>query len=117
MPINPRPAWDPLPIPAAPDPADYTEFQSLAADLLPADEAALDQAGSNLAEVSAATDNGEQAMDLLGLDLAAGADELNAMIAEADGDTLTDELAAASAQDAALEAAAAESALDFGLPY
>lgn len=117
MRIHPRPDFDPLPVPPAPDPADYTEFKTLAGELLPPSEAALDQAGSDLAEVSAATTIGEQAMDLLGLDLAAGAEELKAMIAEADVDTLTDALAAAAAQDLELEAAAAAAALDFGLPF
>jgi len=112
-----RPAFDPLPEPAAPDPADYTEFQALAADTLPADESALDQAGLDLADVSAATHNGERAMDTLGLDLADGADELNAMIDEAEADTLDDELARAAQQDAVLEAAAGEAVPDFGVPY
>jgi len=97
-----RPAFDPLPEPAAPNPADYTEMQTLAAELLPAD-AALDQAGLDLADVSAATYVGETAMNSLGLDLAVGAEELAAMEAEAAPDTLLDEVARAGEQDAALE--------------
>ena len=98
-----RPDFDLLPVPAAPTPADYTEFQSLAADLLPADDAALDQAGLDLADVAAATIDGARAMDALGLDLAAGAEELAAMQAEAERDSLVDELTRAAEQDAALE--------------
>lgn len=98
----PRPSFDPLPVPAAPDPADYTEMQTLAADLLPADDAALDLAGLDLADVAAATTGGALAMDALGLDLAAGAEELAAMQAEAAPDTLLDELVKAAEQDAAI---------------
>lgn len=98
----PRPVFDPLPEPAAPDPADYTEFQTLAGELPPPSESALDQAGLDLADVLAATMAGETTMDVLGLDLAGGALELEAMAVEADGDLLIDELARAGEQDAAL---------------
>jgi len=97
-----RPEFAPLPEPAAPDPADYTEFQALAGELLPPSESALDQAGLDLAALSAAAHDGEAGMDALGLDLAAGATELEAMAAEADADTLLDEIAKAGEQDAAL---------------
>ena len=97
-----RPSFDPLPEPAAPNPADYTAMQSLAAELLPADDTAIDQAGLDLLSLSAATDNGEAGMNSLGLDLAAGAVELDAMIAEAEPDTLVNEVASAGEQDAAL---------------
>lgn len=98
----PRPIFDPIPEPAAPEPAGYTEMQTLAADLLPADESALDQAGLDLTAISAAANDGESGMNALGLDLAAGSEEMVAMQAEAEADTLIDELSAAGEQDAAL---------------
>ena len=102
MPIYSRPPFDLLPEPAAPTPADYTEFQALAADLLPADDTALDQAGLDLAALWGASTDAEGAMDALGLDLAAGAAELAEMQVEAASDTLITETAAAIAQDAAV---------------
>jgi hypothetical protein len=100
--VWPRPSFDPLPEPAAPTPADYTAMQTLAAELLPADESAIDQAGLDLLALSAATDNGEAGMASLGLDVAAGAVELDAMVAEAELDTLVNEVSTAVQQDAAL---------------
>jgi hypothetical protein len=97
-----RPSFEPLPEPAAPNSADYTAMQTLAAELLPADDTAMDQAGLDLLVISAATDNGESGMASLGLDLAAGATELDAMIAEAELDTLVNEVATAVQQDTAL---------------
>jgi len=98
----PRPAFATIPELPAPDPADYTEFKTLAAELLPADESALDQAALDLAALDDARFWAHYDMSVLGLEQASGAEELAAMIAEVDADTLIDEIAAASSQDAAL---------------
>lgn len=82
MALNASHVFVPLPIPPAPNPADYTEFSDLAAAILPAAEAALDQAGADLADLAAAAYAGAGAMDALGLDLAAAADELASLVAE-----------------------------------
>jgi hypothetical protein len=83
-------------------------MQTLAAALLPADDAALDQAGLDLLALSAAANDGEAGMNSLGLDLAAGAVELSAMVAEAEPDTLVNEVVSAGEQDAALGTAGAD---------
>jgi len=70
-----------------------------------------DQAGLELAGLAEQRTAAESAVDVLGLDLALGAEELAAMQLEADGDTLALELAAALEQDAAIEAAAGDAAL------
>jgi len=80
--LNARHTLGLLPVLALPDPADYTEFQTLAAAILPAVEAALDQAEADLADLAAAAYAGAGAMDALGLDLAAAADELASLVAE-----------------------------------
>jgi len=75
-----------------------------AGDMAPL-EASADRAGLELAGVDAARVESEVAVDLLGLDVAAGAEELDAMQLEAAGDTLVPELLAATEQDAELLAA------------
>jgi len=101
-----RPEWAPIPEPPAPDPADYTECQSLAAAILPADDTALDQAGLDLADASAAINDGEAGLESLGLDLAAGIGELDAIAGEAAADDLAAEIEAGNAAAATLEDAA-----------
>jgi len=105
VPLVPRPPWEPLEIPPGPDPATLQEFQVLAAGDMAPLEGATDQAGLDVAQVSAATIDAEAAMLELGLDLAAGAEELDAMQLEAAGDTLVPELLAATEQDAEILAA------------
>ena len=102
MPLIPRPTWAPLPDPPGPDPATATQFQQLAAEELEGIEPGCDQAGAGLAVTAAALTDAESASDQLGLDLAEGAAELEAMTAEANADTLELELTQAAEQDAEL---------------
>jgi len=74
-------------------------------------ESVTDQAGLELAGLAEQRTAAESAVDLLGLDLALGAEELAAMQREAEADTLASELQAASEQDAAIAAAAGDAAL------
>jgi hypothetical protein len=68
-------------------------------------EGASDATGSNAASLFTQATAAEKATDAIGLDLAAGTVELEAMRAEAAADTLIPELQAASEQDAALAGA------------
>jgi hypothetical protein len=108
MPRIARPAFEPIPDPPGPDPATLTEFQALAAEQYAGVEPALDQAGVDLATLAEQSEQSAQSVEQLGLDLAAGADELAAIAAEAAADTLLPELAAAGEQDAALKVVVSE---------
>ena len=108
MALVPRPQWEPLPEPEPPDPAQATEFQALAGEVLEGFEAGLDQVGLDLVDVDQARVEGTAAAETLGLDLAAGAAELGDLQVEAEADTLIPELTAAAAQDAALASAGSE---------
>lgn len=108
MALVPRPQWDPLPEPPGPDPATLQEFQILAAGDMPPVEAATDQVGLNLVDVDQSRVESQAAVNVLGLDLAAGAVEFDALDAEATADTLIPELTAAAEQDAALASAGSD---------
>ena len=114
MALVPRPDWPPLPDPPEPDPATLQEFEVLAAEGLETVDPAVDAAGVGFADLDAAIPDNEAALELLGVDVAAGAVELDTMRAEADADTLELELAAAADQDAALEVLAADVAVAVG---
>jgi len=108
MALAPRPQWEPLPEPEPPDPATATEFQALAGEVLEGFEAGLDQVGLDLVDVDQARVQSQASVDVLGLDLAAGAVEFNALDAEATADTLIPEVTAAEEQDAALASAGSD---------
>lgn len=114
MALVPRPDWPTLPDPPEPDPATLQEFELLAAEDLGPVDPALDAVGSSFTELSGQSEESAQAVDLLGLDLAAGAVELEAMRREAEADTLVPELEAAAQQDTALWGIAGEVATALG---
>lgn len=100
------PIYTPLPDPAAPDPADLTDFQTWCAANLPDLESALDAAGNELVSTGAGMNAAAAVMDAMGTDLATAFDTLASYATEEDADTFQLELAAAAAQDAALAALA-----------
>ena len=105
MPLVPRPPWEPLEIPPGPDPATLTEFQVLAAGDTAQLERATDQAGLDVAWLDEARSTSETAVNVLGLDTAAGAIELDAMGKETACDPTDAKLIKAAEQDAELLAA------------
>jgi hypothetical protein len=111
-----RPEWPPLPNPPDPDPATLHEFEELAASDLGTFDSAADALGVGLAETYAQLPASEAATDQLGVDLAAGAVELDAMRRQAEADTLAPELAAAGDQDAAIYQTGVELATRTGEP-
>jgi hypothetical protein len=114
MALVPRPEWLPLEDPPEPDPATLQEFELMAAEDLASVEPALDTMGSDFAAVADQVPADEAVSDQLGADLAAGAEELGAMRSEAEADTLAPELDAAAEQDAALEVLSGEVAIAVG---
>lgn len=103
MPLTPRPDLSSIDVPSGPDPDAATEFQVLTAESLGEVESSLDFAGVDLASVSDVLNLAEADSDLLALDIVSGAAELAGMVAEAEADTIIDELARAMAQDMVLE--------------
>ncbi len=98
----PRPTWEPLPEPPEPDPTALQDFQVLVADAFAGFDERADAAASRLADLVDAATSGETAADSLGSDLAAGAEQLAALRAEAEAEDLAPDLAAAAAADQAL---------------
>lgn len=112
----PRPTWDPIPEPPGPDPATLQDFQVLAGESMPELEYFGDAVRWTTWAIYLQADAAEAATDALGRDLAAGAEELTSMQAEASADSLEGELLAAAGQDAALAAVAADVGATLGEP-
>lgn len=109
------PIYPPLADPAAPDPADLTDFQVWTAANLPDIETSLDAAGNSLVSTSGAMDVDAALLDSMGLDLAIAFDELASYALEEDADDFVPELEAAGIQDAAINQAAVDLATQSGL--
>ena len=116
MALAPRPVWEPLPEPPGPDPALAQEFQLLAAEALGEHDSLDVSLQSGIVNLESEIPPAELALDVLGLDLAAGAVELGGMQLEAAADTLAPELTQAAEQDAAILDAANEAAGEAGEP-
>ncbi len=97
-----RPRFEPLELPEDTNPVPPQEFESLAAETFAGFDEAVDAAASQLADLADTAASGEAAADSLGLDLAAGAEQLAALRDEAEAEDLQPDLAAAAAADQAL---------------
>ena len=105
MALAPRPTWEPIPHPPGPDPATAQDFAVLAAgEMAPLEDAAL-WMSLGLAALDSGRVEHEVALDVLALDIGAGAVELDAMGKESACDPTAAKLIKAAEQDAALDAA------------
>lgn len=113
--MYPRPVWDPLPEPPGIDPATLDEFQNLANEFMPDIMGSADEVGVTVARLFGTATDAEADSDSLGLDLAAGALELEAMIYEAAGDTLVKDIENAGGVQDSVDLTTAELAVALGV--
>jgi len=102
MSLVPQPTWTDFEDPFAGVSDQESDCTNLAADNLGSMDAGDTAAASAAANLLTGVVGEESALEAMGADFAAAADELAAMEAEAAADTLADQLAAAAAQDSAL---------------